>query len=148
GRSARAAQQHRRSAAPDRGRGRDRHHDAWQAGRRARAARRGATPLVAARRADPAACRGASRLGLASGSRAAGRRDDRRARTARAMTPSRGLLDTSVLIANESGRPLDLGRLPNEVAVSAVTIAELYVGVLAARDVDARARRLATLEAT
>jgi predicted nucleic acid-binding protein len=38
-------------------------------------------------------------------------------------------------------------RLPQEAAVSAVTLAELHVGVLAAVDVDTRARRLATLEA-
>jgi predicted nucleic acid-binding protein len=62
--------------------------------------------------------------------------------------PTRGLLDTSVLVADESGRSLDAERLPHEVAVSAVTIAELHVGVLAARDVETRARRLATLEAT
>lgn len=62
--------------------------------------------------------------------------------------PARGLLDTSVFIADESGRPLDVDRLPHEVAVSAVTVAELHVGVLAARDVETRARRLATLEAT
>lgn len=59
----------------------------------------------------------------------------------------RGLLDTSVFIAGESGRRLDAERLPDEVAVSAVTVAELHVGVLAARDVETRARRLATLEA-
>lgn len=59
---------------------------------------------------------------------------------------ARGLLDTSVLIARESGRPLDVARLPEEVAISAVTVAELHVGVLAAKDVDIRARRLATLE--
>ena len=63
-------------------------------------------------------------------------------------TPARGLLDTSVFVASESGRRLDVDRLPHEVAISAVTIAELHVGVLAARDVDTRARRLATLEAT
>ncbi len=63
-------------------------------------------------------------------------------------TPARGLLDTSVFIASESARPLAVERLPHEVAVSAVTIAELHVGVLAARDVDTRARRLATLETT
>jgi predicted nucleic acid-binding protein len=62
--------------------------------------------------------------------------------------PTRGLLDTSVLIADERGRRLDAERLPDEVAISAVTITELHVGVLAARDVDTRARRLATLEAT
>ena len=63
-------------------------------------------------------------------------------------TPARGLLDTSVFIASESARPLAVERLPHEVAVYAVTIAELHVGVLAARDVDTRARRLATLETT
>lgn len=65
-----------------------------------------------------------------------------------AAAPARGLLDTSVFIASESGRPLDADRLPGEVAISPVTLAELHVGVLAARDVDTRARRLATLEAT
>lgn len=62
--------------------------------------------------------------------------------------PARGLLDTSVFIARESGRSLAVDRLPHEAAISAVTVAELHVGVLAARDVDTRARRLATLEAT
>jgi len=57
------------------------------------------------------------------------------------------LLDTSVFIASESGRPLDVERLPRESAISAVTVAELHVGVLAAKDLPARARRLATLEA-
>jgi predicted nucleic acid-binding protein len=61
--------------------------------------------------------------------------------------PLRGLLDTSVFIAGEAGRALELERLPQESAVSAVTIAELHVGVLAAPDLDTRARRLATLEA-
>jgi len=61
-------------------------------------------------------------------------------------TAERGLLDTSVFVASESGRPLELERLPQESAISAVTLAELHVGVLAARDVDTRARRLATLE--
>lgn len=65
-----------------------------------------------------------------------------------ASAPMRGVLDTSVFIAGESGRRLDVGRLPREAAVSAVTIAELHVGVLAAHDLDTRARRLATLEAT
>lgn len=58
----------------------------------------------------------------------------------------RGLLDTSVFVASGTGRPLKLGRLPHEGAISAVTLAELHVGVLVARDVDTRARRLATLE--
>jgi predicted nucleic acid-binding protein len=59
----------------------------------------------------------------------------------------RGLLDTSVFIALESGRPLDTTRLPDEAAVSVVTVAELQAGVLAAADVETRARRLATLDA-
>jgi len=65
-----------------------------------------------------------------------------------AAAPPRGLLDTSVFVAGESGRPLAVERLPEEAAISAVSVAELHVGVLAARDVDTRARRLATLEAT
>jgi predicted nucleic acid-binding protein len=60
---------------------------------------------------------------------------------------ARGLLDTSVFIATEAGRSLNRQLLPDETAVSAVTVAELQVGVLAARDVDTRAQRLATLEA-
>jgi predicted nucleic acid-binding protein len=61
--------------------------------------------------------------------------------------PARGLLDTSVFIARESGRPLDDSLLPEESAISAVTVGELQAGVLAASDTDVRARRLATLEA-
>jgi predicted nucleic acid-binding protein len=59
----------------------------------------------------------------------------------------RGVLDTSVFIASETGRQLDAARLPLESAISAVTVGELHVGVLAAGDLDIRARRLATLEA-
>ena len=59
---------------------------------------------------------------------------------------SRGLLDTSVLIATEDGRPLDTNALPDEVFISVVTIAELQAGVLAAADTVTRARRLATLD--
>ena len=58
----------------------------------------------------------------------------------------RGLLDTSVFIANESERPLEVERIPQETAISAVTLAELHVGVLAAQDLSVRARRLATLD--
>lgn len=60
---------------------------------------------------------------------------------------SRGLLDTSVLVARESGRQLDESVLPDEAYISVVTLGELRAGVLAASDVDVRARRLATLEA-
>jgi predicted nucleic acid-binding protein len=56
------------------------------------------------------------------------------------------LLDTSVFIASETRRPLEAALMPAEVAVSVVTLAELQAGVLAAADVDTRARRLATLE--
>jgi len=54
-----------------------------------------------------------------------------------------GLLDTSVFIAREDGRRL--GELPERVAVSVVTIGELQLGVLAAGDDEARARRADTL---
>lgn len=57
--------------------------------------------------------------------------------------PKAGLLDTSVFIAQESGRPL--GVLPDRVAVSVVTIGELQLGVLAAPDDETRARRADTL---
>jgi predicted nucleic acid-binding protein len=58
---------------------------------------------------------------------------------------SRGLADTSVFIARESGRPLDEASLPDELAVSVITIAELRAGVLVATDVAVRDKRLATL---
>lgn len=61
--------------------------------------------------------------------------------------PSKGLLDTSVLIASETGRPLEVDKLPEEVFSSVVTITELQAGVLAAPDTATRARRLATLDA-
>lgn len=62
------------------------------------------------------------------------------------MNEARGLLDTSVFIASESGRGLDEARIPDEVATTVVTLAELQVGVLAANDTDVRAQRLATLD--
>jgi predicted nucleic acid-binding protein len=60
--------------------------------------------------------------------------------------PSRGLLDTTIFIARESGRPIDENLLPDEAATTVVTLAQLHAGVLAASDTDTRARRLATLE--
>lgn len=54
-----------------------------------------------------------------------------------------GLLDTSVFIAEETGRAL--GKLPERVAVSVVTIGELRLGVLVAPDAERRARRAETL---
>ena len=58
---------------------------------------------------------------------------------------SRGLADTTVFIARESGRPLDHEALPDEIGVSVITIGELRAGVLAASDVETRSRRLGTL---
>jgi len=57
---------------------------------------------------------------------------------------STAILDTSIFVAVEQGRPLDRP-LPDSVSVSVVTLAELELGVLVARDPDARAQRLATL---
>lgn len=56
---------------------------------------------------------------------------------------SRAIADTSVFVAQESGR--ELGELPEEIAVSVITAAELELGVLRAAVADARAVRLATL---
>lgn len=56
---------------------------------------------------------------------------------------SRAIADTSVFIAREADRPL--GDLPNEIAVSVITAAELELAVLRATDASVRATRLATL---
>jgi predicted nucleic acid-binding protein len=56
---------------------------------------------------------------------------------------SRAIADTSVFIAEETGRDLD--DLPTEIAVSVITAAELELGVLRATDPQIRATRLATL---
>ncbi len=58
---------------------------------------------------------------------------------------SKGLADTSVFIARESGRTLTLSAIPDELSVSVVTIGELRAGVLAASDTSTRDRRLSTL---
>lgn len=63
------------------------------------------------------------------------------------MTDRPALLDTSVLIARESGRSLNIRSVPEQTTVSVVTLAELHAGVLAAGDTTTRARRLATLDA-
>jgi hypothetical protein len=59
---------------------------------------------------------------------------------------SRGLLDTSVLIAIERGRPLRAEAVPETTAISVVTKAELRVGIFAAEDLETRDRRLMTFE--
>lgn len=54
---------------------------------------------------------------------------------------SRGILDTSVLVAD------DVIPIPGELAVSVASIAELHFGVLVARNEQTRAVRLARLSA-
>ena len=56
------------------------------------------------------------------------------------------IADTSLFIAVEQDRPL-ASRPPERVAVSVVTVGELRLGVLAAKDGPTRARRLETLSA-
>ena len=56
-----------------------------------------------------------------------------------APTGQRGLLDTSVFIAQEGDRPL--GPLPEAAAISVITLAELHLGVLMADDLKIRAQR-------
>jgi predicted nucleic acid-binding protein len=58
---------------------------------------------------------------------------------------TRALADTSLFIARESGRPLAQLELPDELAISVITVGELRAGVLAAADLRTRNLRLATL---
>jgi len=60
----------------------------------------------------------------------------------------RGLLDTSVFIADEQARPLATDALPEEAAISMITLAELELGVHLAAGQAVRARRLRTLRST
>jgi toxin FitB len=53
--------------------------------------------------------------------------------------PVRALLDTSVVIA------ADVGRLDGDLAISAMTLAELHFGVLVAKERSVRAERLRRL---
>jgi predicted nucleic acid-binding protein len=57
------------------------------------------------------------------------------------------VLDTSVFIAIEQGRPLRDEAIPESGAISIVTKAELRAGILAAKDIATRDRRLGTLDA-
>ncbi len=59
--------------------------------------------------------------------------------TERSETVERGLLDTSVVIAE------NVTALPGVLAISAVTLAELHFGVLVATSADVRAERLRRL---
>ena len=60
-------------------------------------------------------------------------------------TSIRALIDTSVFIAAESGRRLDIDALPDGSTASVITFAELAAGVLRASDIATRSRRLATV---
>jgi predicted nucleic acid-binding protein len=57
------------------------------------------------------------------------------------------VLDTSVFIAIEQGRPLRHEAIPDTGAISIVTKAELRAGILGAKDIATRDRRLSTLDA-
>ncbi|MBA3427628.1 MAG: PIN domain-containing protein [Actinobacteria bacterium] len=59
----------------------------------------------------------------------------------------RAVLDTSVFVADEQGRQLDTSAIPEEAAVSIVTLAELELGVHLASSGQIRAARLVTLRA-
>ena len=59
--------------------------------------------------------------------------------------PGRGLIDTSVVIDLEEIDPADL---PSELAISAVTLAELAAGPHATADAEERARRQDRLQRT
>jgi predicted nucleic acid-binding protein len=61
--------------------------------------------------------------------------------------PAAGILDTSGFIASETNRQLDAALIPDEVATTVITLAELNAGVLAARTAETRARRLRSLDA-
>jgi predicted nucleic acid-binding protein len=56
---------------------------------------------------------------------------------------TRAIADTSIFIAQEAGR--ELGDVPDQIAVSVITAAELELGVLRATESEARAIRLSTL---
>jgi predicted nucleic acid-binding protein len=56
---------------------------------------------------------------------------------------TKAVADTSVFIAQEVGR--ELGDLPEKIAVSVITVAELELGILRATNPQERARRLSTL---
>ena len=58
---------------------------------------------------------------------------------------TRALADTSLFITREWGRPLAQVELPDELAISIITVGELRAGVLAAADISTRDVRLATL---
>lgn len=54
------------------------------------------------------------------------------------------LADTSLFIANETGRSIDRESVPDRLHVSTITIGELQAGVLAATDTATTSSRLTT----
>jgi predicted nucleic acid-binding protein len=61
--------------------------------------------------------------------------------------PAAGILDTSVFIASEADRQLNTSAIPDEVATTVITLAELNAGVLVAQTAEVRAGRMRTLDA-
>lgn len=61
------------------------------------------------------------------------------------MTLPGGVLDTCVVI-ELGGQAMDEAQIPDEQAITAITIGELSVGPLVAADVDERSRRQARLQ--
>jgi len=64
-----------------------------------------------------------------------------------AELPTAGLADTSLFIAQESGRHFNVAAVPMRCYVSVLTAAELEAGLLVAGDIETRASRLATYQA-
>lgn len=60
---------------------------------------------------------------------------------------TKGLLDTSTVIAIETGRDVDYGALPLQQYVCVITFGELNAGIHTAPDVESRASRVASLAA-
>ena len=63
------------------------------------------------------------------------------------MMPERGLLDTSVMIAVETGRPVDYGAMPLKQFVCSISLGELHLGIHTAPNAESRSARMGTLEA-
>lgn len=57
---------------------------------------------------------------------------------------TRGLLDTNIFISLELGRSINSQMIPDELAISVITLAEFEFGVYSATDQQTRAKRMAT----
>ena len=57
---------------------------------------------------------------------------------------TRGLLDTNIFISLELGRSINSQMIPDELAISVITLAELEFGIYSATDQQTRAKRMAT----